>query len=605
MELSSINFLSKQMLKTGLSAWNNLDIKMARVVEQHVIKKLLQALIFEEIISFHFERNVFNIKVSNDKEEICYIAEGSFCYSYNLIKLSPSKDVIRKDGDGNITLAKLDGIINEILRKIPNATKIENFINELNRTYVHEIQSKICHSNYMLTANEYLYDILESYLINGHPYHPCYKSRVGFSLFDNIYYGFEFAQPVNLVWLAIHKSIVAERYSYDIDKETFILNQISSDDIVKFQSVIKEKNVDNNEYIWIPVHPWQWENCLVYIFYEQIVCNNIIYLGHCSYRYIAQQSIRTLTNIQYPHKPYIKLSMDIVNTSSSRKLEKHTVMNGPIITDWIQKLIEEDDFSKELDFVILKEICGLAVDISSLPGNNSKYYNGMIGCIWRESVHKYLYKDEDAIPLNGVSYIQQDGTPLIQSWIHLYGIKEWIDRLLNVVVLPIIHLLFSEGIGTESHSQNIILVHKNGLPTRIILKDFHDGIKYCPSYLTHPELAPDIEQSSCDINSISSILTDDLKIIRDFSCACLFFVALSDIAIFFHQIYKFPEKDFWKTVADIIKNYQSRFPEHAERFKKFDLFSENLRIEALTKRRIFGDKNIQIKVVKNPLFIFK
>lgn len=113
------------------------------------------------------------------------------------------------------------------------------------------------------------------------------------------------------------------------------------------------------------------------------------------------------------------------------------------------------------------------------------------------------------------------------------------------MITPLIHLLFAEGIATESHGQNIILVHKQGWPTRVLLKDFHDGVRYSPAHLAHPELAPELDQlppEHAKTNSMSFILTDDLNGIRDFSCACLFFVALTDIAIFLNQNFDLPEK---------------------------------------------------------------
>ena len=57
--------------------------------------------------------------------------------------------------------------------------------------------------------------------MDGHPYHPCYKSRVGFSLQDNVRYGVEFAQPIALVWLAVHQDIVA-KHSEDIEPDLFL-----------------------------------------------------------------------------------------------------------------------------------------------------------------------------------------------------------------------------------------------------------------------------------------------------------------------------------------------------------------------------------------------
>ena len=50
--------------------------------------------------------------------------------------------------------------------------------------------------------------------------------------------------------------------------------------------------------------------------------------------------------------------------------------------------------------------------------------------------------------------------------------------------------LYAHGIAFECHAQNIILVLENELPKRIILKDLHDGVRYVPDQLLHPERAP-------------------------------------------------------------------------------------------------------------------
>ncbi|MGO3471364.1 MAG: hypothetical protein ACTIM1_10460 [Enterococcus faecalis] len=63
----------------------------------------------------------------------------------------------------------------------------------------------------------------------------------------------------------------------------------------------------------------------------------------------------------------------------------------------------------------------------------------------------------------------------------------------------------------------------------MILKDFHDGVRFSPEHLTHPNEYPDLHALPAEhakANRMSFILTDDLNAVRDFSCACLFFVAL-------------------------------------------------------------------------------
>ncbi|GAA5630024.1 2-[(L-alanin-3-ylcarbamoyl)methyl]-3-(2-aminoethylcarbamoyl)-2-hydroxypropanoate synthase [Acinetobacter calcoaceticus] len=597
------------VIQNTFQAWQQPQSEQAKHVEQRVIKQLLQALIFEEIIAADHDGENFIVQVQDRQQQaVQYIAKGQRQYSYKLVRLVRDQDVLRQDTEGNLQPARLNQVIDEILRSIADATKVEDFIFELKRTYIHDLQSQVCFENYALPAIQYPYDILESYLMDGHPYHPCYKSRVGFSLQDNVRYGVEFAQPMALVWLAVHQKLVAENHSSHIETEAFFKEQLNAQDLIQFQQQLDKQTQNAAEYVWIPVHPWQWENHLISIFAEEIADQDIIHLGHSQDRYLAQQSLRTVTNLQHPEKPYIKLSMSLTNTSSSRVLAKHTVMNGPIITDWLQRLIDQSETAQQLDFAVLREVYGLSVDFTRLPASHAQQTYGTIGCLWRESVHQYLREGEDAIPLNGVSHIQKDGQALIAPWLQHYGVEQWTRQLLKVVITPLIHLLFAEGIATESHGQNIILVHQQGWPTRVLLKDFHDGVRYSPAHLAHPELAPELDQlppEHAKTNSMSFILTDDLDGIRDFSCACLFFVALTDIAIFLNQTYSVAEQDFWQWAAEVIQEYQQQHPEHHQRYQIFDVFAEKLRIESLTKRRLFGDGRIQIKFVDNPLAPFK
>ncbi|MGE8643452.1 IucA/IucC family protein [Acinetobacter vivianii] len=597
------------VIQNTFQAWQQPQSEQAKHVEQRVIKQLLQALIFEEIIAADHEGENFIVQVQDRQQQaVQYIAKGQRQYSYKLVRLARDQDVLRQDAEGNLQPARLNQVIDEILRSIADAAKVEDFIFELKRTYIHDVQSQVCFENYALPAIQYPYDILESYLMDGHPYHPCYKSRVGFSLQDNVRYGVEFAQPMALVWLAVHQKLVAENHSSHIETEAFFKEQLNAQDLIQFQQQLDKQTQNAAEYVWIPVHPWQWENHLISIFAEEIADQDVIYLGHSQDRYLAQQSLRTVTNLQHPEKPYIKLSMSLTNTSSSRVLAKHTVMNGPIITDWLQRLIDQSETARQLDFAVLREVYGLSVDFTRLPASHAQQAYGTIGCLWRESVHQYLREGEDAIPLNGVSHIQKDGQALIAPWLQHYGVEQWTRQLLKVVITPLIHLLFAEGIATESHGQNIILVHQQGWPTRVLLKDFHDGVRYSPAHLAHPELAPELDQlppEHAKTNSMSFILTDDLDGIRDFSCACLFFVALTDIAIFLNQTYSVAEQDFWQWAAEVIQEYQQQHPEHHQRYQIFDVFAEKLRIESLTKRRLFGDGRIQIKFVDNPLAPFK
>lgn len=589
-------------------AWQQPDQAAIQKVEQRVIKQLLQALIYEGVIATTIEQGRFVISARDQNQQaVEYIAAGQHYLSFGLVRMD-DQDVMRRDAAGQSSVAQLNQVIEEIVRAIPDAAKLEDFIHELKRTFIHDVQSQPSLNEFSLPAAQHRYDVLETYLMAGHPYHPCYKSRVGFSLQDNLKYGVEYAQPIHLVWLAVHAALCSENASCSIDAEQFLQQQLSAAEIEAFHQILTAQGLNAAEYIWLPVHPWQWENTLVHTFFEEIATQKMVYLGRGTDGYIAQQSLRTLTNLQHPEKPYIKLSMSLTNTSSSRILAAHAAMNGPLITDWLQSLIDQSELARSLDFAILREVHATAVDFTKLPASHARQAYGTIGSLWRESIHHYLKPREDAIPLNGISHVQKDGQLLIQPWLETHGTEAWLEQLLSVVIQPILFLLHAEGIGSESHGQNIILVHQNGWPTRIILKDFHDGVRFHPEHLTHPDAYPDLHALPAEhakANRMSFILTEDLNAVRDFSCACLFFVALSDIAITLQQQIGLSEQQFWQQAADIIHQFQQRYPEHQSRYEKFDVFAAQFCIESLTKRRLFGDAEVQLRLVNNPLHAFR
>jgi siderophore synthetase component len=177
-------------------------------------------------------------------------------------------------------------------------------------------------------------------------------------------------------------------------------------------------------------------------------------------------------------------------------------------------------------------------------------------------------------------------------------------ELLRVAVTPIVHLLFAHGIGLESHAQNIVLFHRHGWPTRIALKDFHDGVRYAPHLLARPDLAPalhPVPASHAAINRNSFLETDRPDAVRDYSADAFFFVALGELGLFLDRQFGLPERRFWDMVAAVVDDYRARHPEHAARIRAFDLDAATFEVEALTRRRLFGDAEPQVLQVPNPL----
>ncbi|KPY92188.1 Achromobactin biosynthetic protein AcsC [Pseudomonas tremae] len=588
------------------------DIDTARYekVQRRVIGQLLQTLLYEAALPYRCEplgehQHRFVVPLDDGVEYRC---KGLLSTSFELIRLDHAS-LERFDSAGQRSTPDLHLALSELLAPFKGSPHLARFIQEIEQTQLKDLQARNQGYHPDRPAHELDVDALEQHFMDAHSYHPCYKSRIGFSLADNRNYGPEFATPFAVVWLAVARSSASVGHSRRMDLQAFIRDELGAKQWQEFANELSARGKSIDDYQLMPVHPWQWDNTTVSTFFPELASDELIYLGTSADLYKAQQSIRTLANASQPKRPYVKLAMSMTNTSSTRILARHTVLNGPIITDWLHHLIATDNTAKALDFVILGEVAGVSYDYRHLPESRSAQTYGTLGAIWRESLHQYLKDDEQAVPFNGLSHVENrygvgEQAPFIDAWISQYGLKEWTRQLLQVTVPPIIHMLYAEGIGMESHGQNIVLIVKQGWPQRIALKDFHDGVRYSPAHLGRPELCPELvplPESHAKLNRNSFIITDDVNAVRDFSCDCFFFICLAEMAIFLRQQYQLDESVFWQMTADAIIEYQQAHPQHRERFALFDVFAPTYEVEELTKRRLLGDGERRFRSVPNPL----
>ncbi|WJK07248.1 IucA/IucC family protein [Pseudomonas fluorescens] len=600
-------------------AWlTGVDSRIYQKVQQRVVGQLLQTLLYEAVLPYRNQpmdndQQVFVVMGRDEQQSpVEYRCKGLLSDSFQLIRLDP-QTLERVDSHGERSVPDLHQALAELLEDYQDSPHLARFIQELEQTELKDLQSRSQGYRTDGAPHELDVDALEQHFMDAHSYHPCYKSRIGFSLDDNRAYGPEFATPINVIWLAIARNRASVNHSRHMDFAAFIEQEVGAQRWQQIAGQLAGQGRSIEDYAVLPVHPWQWENVIVPAFYKELASGELIWLGTSDDQYKAQQSIRTLANATARERPYVKLAMSMTNTSSTRILARHTVMNGPIITDWLQQLIASDSTARALDFVILGEVAGVSFDYSHLPQSRSAQTYGTLGAIWRESLHSYLKADEQAVPFNGLSHVENrygdaPQQPFIEAWIREYGLEAWTRQLLKVTVPPIIHMLYAEGIGMESHGQNIVLIVKQGWPQRIALKDFHDGVRYSPAHLARPELCPELvplPASHARLNRNSYILTDDVNAVRDFSCDCFFFICLAEMAIFLRQHYQLEEAQFWRMTAEVILDYQQAHPQHRDRFGLFDVFAPHYEVEELTKRRLLGDGERRFKSVPNPLHVHR
>ncbi len=574
-------------------------------VRRRILRQLVESLVYEGVVS-NADTDGFKITIEGKTQtgnEVQYCFEAITMHSFGRVHMI--SDVVYRIENGMKGEAEsVEQFLLEIQGTIGAQTDLVNrMTRELRQTHLKDTIAQHYWHQGQGNLRDQPYDAVESGVIDGHPYHPCYKSRIGFSIQDNLKYGPEFQRTIKPLWLAAKKTVCDFHIPQSASWDEWWSEKLGLATYELYRSALKEMSLSIDEYGFIPVHPWQFDRIISLEFSEEFTNKNLVFLGESKEAYHAQQSIRTLSNISTPKDDYLKLSLSIQNTSTSRILAPHTVANAPVISNWLMEILDQDQYLREtLRTVILRELAGASFHFKELkPGVGY----GALSCIWRESIHNMLDKDEDAIPFSGLTKMDRDGRPLIDKWITEQGKECFIRSVLTCSVLPLIHFLYEYGIALESHAQNMVLIHHNGVPKRVALKDFHDGVRFKKDLLPNRIKSPELHSTPADhllINRNSFIEVQEASAARDFMLDAFLFVNLSELSKFMMLNYDFNEKKFWTIVSEIICGYQDSFPDNNERYKTFDLSVAKINVEQLTKRRLFKDDGLREHEVLNPLF---
>ncbi|MCP1163267.1 siderophore biosynthesis protein [Bacillus sp. 1813sda1] len=572
------------------------------LVRRRVLRQLVESLIYEGIITpvriESKEQILFLIQgLNEDNKSVTYECYGRDRMTFGRISID---SLIVRVQEEKQEIQSVSQFLEEVFRVVNvEQTKLDSFIHELEQTICKDTIAQYERQNNVKYTQK-SYDDFESHLVDGHPYHPSYKARIGFQYRDNFQYGYEFMQPIKLIWIAAYKKYATVGYDNEVIYDNILKGEVDEPTIEVYMERIYSAGCDPKQYVFIPVHPWQWENFIIPNYADHIQDKNIIYVGKSADDYCAQQSMRTLRNITNPKKPYVKLSLNILNTSTLRTLKPYSVASAPAISNWLSDIVSRDSYLRdESRVILLKEFSSVTYDA------NKKATYGSLGCIWRESIHNYLDEQEDAIPFNGLYAKEKNGTPIIDTWLKKYGIESWLRLLIQKAIIPVIHLVVEHGIALESHGQNMILVHKEGLPIRIALKDFHEGLEFYRPFLKEMNKCPDFTKmhkayTNGKMNDFFEM--DRIECLQEMVLDALFLFNVGELAFVLADEYEWKEESFWMVVFEEIENHFRKYPNLKDRFESIQLYTPTFYAEQLTKRRLYMDVESLVHEVPNPLY---
>ncbi|HIF6254602.1 TPA: aerobactin synthase IucC [Enterobacter ludwigii] len=407
-------------------------------------------------------------------------------------------------------------------------------------------------------------------LMSGHPKFIFNKGRRGWGLDALRQYAPEYRGRFRLHWVAVQRAHLVWSSDVDCDINTLLASAMDNAERARFDARWQALDLDDN-WLPVPLHPWQWQQKIAVHFLAQLARGEMVELGEFGDEYLAQQSLRTLTNASRRAPFDIKLPLTIYNTSCYRGIPGKYIAAGPLASRWLQQQFASDSTLIRCGAQVLSEP---AAGYLSHPGYaalpKAPYrYQEMLGVIWRENPSCYLQQGEEAVLMAALMESDNAGRPLIDAWIAQSGVtaEAWLEKLFDATVIPFYHLLCRYGVALIAHGQNVTLVMKDAIPQRILLKDFQGDMRLVDE--DFPQAASLPEQ----VKSVTARLSADY-IIHDLQTGN--FVTVLRFISRLTLRSGVSETRFYQILAEVLRRYMAAHPDLAERFAKFDLFKPQI-----------------------------
>ncbi|RKN06893.1 IucA/IucC family protein [Streptomyces radicis] len=422
----------------------------------------------------------------------------------------------------------------------------------------------------------------------GHPWLVANKGRLGFSTADAARWAPEARAPRTLPWLAVHRDLARYRGIPALATPDLLYAEELTPGVREaFAAAVAARGRNPADHLWLPVHPWQWDETIAPLYAPQIAADLIIPLPTDGDLRLPQQSIRTFTNVSRPEARGVKLPLSILNTLVWRGLPTERTLAAPAVTAWMQGVRAADPFlADETRVILLGETASVTVEhplYDRLPAVPYQYRE-LLGCIWREPIGPFLDPGERARTLAALLGVDPAGRSLTAELVHRSGLAphDWLRHLFAALLPPLLHFLYRYGTVFSPHGENALVVFdERDVPARLAVKDFVDDVNLSAEPL------PELDEIPARVRQV--LLTEPPGFLTQFIHSGLFVGVFRYLAPLCEEQLSVPEADFWSLVRAEILRYHRRFPELKARFETFDLLTPRIERLCLNRNRLHLD----------------
>ena len=303
--------------------------------------------------------------------------------------------------------------------------------------------------------------------LKDRPFHPLARAK-DWDESDGTVYSPETGASFALRWAALPRDRVLARTGSGQPLSDFLLDRIQREALAE---TARACGAGGDAYLWLPVHPWQWERLNRTGPSDLTDC---IDLGTGPGAVVPTASLRSLAVVGRSGA-HLKLALSVNVLGAVRVLPPRYLHNGVLASACLECLQQRDDWlaarlrlCDEKDWWALRQRDALQAE----PGELAcmiRRYPAMAGATF--------------IPMAALPVVSAEGT--LPAFDHLIGPprrESEVWALFADIVRALLELglrCFAYGVMPELHGQNVVLAFQGQRIAALVLRD-HDSLRICP-----------------------------------------------------------------------------------------------------------------------------
>lgn len=407
----------------------------------------------------------------------------------------------------------------------------------------------------------------ERLAVAGHNLHPCGRTRLGWDTTDVLAHDLE-AGHTRVGFIAVRDD-----------------GHIGDDVGAALAAAYPQLPAPPPGYLLQPVHAWQ-RDAVLPVRYGDLLRDGAVRILDAELDAVPTAALRTLLLPQGSDglRRYVKVSLDILVTSTRRSISVASTRNGPAVSALLHRLVADDPDGHRM--LLLAETAGAAVPAGS--GRD-------MSAILRDGLTGRLDGAERAIP-GGALPILAAG--LVAEYAAAAGRRDdagaaraWLDDYARLLLPPLLRLT-TRGVALEAHLQNCLPTFVAGAPHRLAIRDFA-GLR-----LHRPRLAAN--GVAVNLWPGSVIGTDDATVLRAKIGYTALQAHLGEVIIGLGESHGLDEDAAWRTVRAVVDETYAALDGPVARADHAAFTAARVPHKALVRMRLGGSGDTYVPV-RNPL----